>query len=328
MNIFVDTNILLGLYHLSGPDLEELKKIVKLAENNQITVHLPQQVVDEFWKNRERVIRDALDTFTKTKAVQFLPNIVRSNPKANDLRKAVDQVNALAKTLREETEAEINENKLAADKIVESFLKQRKPVPPEVIQKAILRNQLGNPPGKAGSLGDAINWEWLLSQADSFDDLKIVSADSDFESELISGSPKEFLLREWEDIAPFGTLTLFKSLPEFLKTHFPEIKLADEIDKIAAIQRLENSLSFAATHSAIARLYKFDDFTDQEITRIADAYVNNSQIHMILGDSDVEAFAKKIIPLAKSDEAKEAISSIQKMLGQIDEPDNDEDIPF
>ena len=329
MDIFVDTNILLELYHLSGPDLEELKKIIKLAENQQITVHLPQHVSDEFWRNRERVIRDALDTFAKTKAVHFLPNIVRTNPKANELRKAVDQVNSLAKTLRQETETEINDNKLVADKLIDSFLKLCKPVSPEIIQRAILRKQLGNPPGKADSLGDAINWEWLLAQAKIISDLKIISADKDFESDLIPGTPKEFLNREWEKASPFGSLTLYKSLPAFLKYHFPDIKLAGEIDKFTAIEMLEKSLSFAATHNAIDRLEKFDDFGDNEIIRIAEAYSSNSQVRMIIGDNDVKTFAMKIIPLAKTEQAKGAIKPIENMLIQIEEIDADDDgVPF
>jgi len=331
MRVFIDTNILLGLYQLSGPDLDELKKIIELAKNGQIKVLLPQQVADEFWRNRERVIRDALDTFAKTKAQQFLPNIIRSNDKCNDLRKAVDLVNGLAKALREETEAAINNQGLAADKIVESLLKKCKAVPPEIVQKAILRKQLGNPPGKADSLGDAVNWEWLLSRSKTFDDLIIISADGDFESELISSTPKEFLIREWERTATGGNLTLYKSLPEFLKAHFPDIKLSGEIDKLAAIEKLEKSLSFAATHNAIAKLNKFDDFTDNEIIRLATAYDSNSQVHTIFGDQDVAAFAKKIIPLAKSEDALEAVKSLEMLLEQIegdDDDEEDEDIPF
>lgn len=327
MRVFVDTNILLELYQLSGPDLDELKKLVKLAENNQIEMLLPQQVADEFWRNRERVIRDALDTFAKTKAQQFLPNIIRTNPKSNDLRKAVEQVSTLVKALRDETDTAINNQELAADKIIESLLKKCKPVAPEIIQKAMLRKQLGNPPGKSDSLGDAVNWEWLLSRSTTFDDLTIISADSDFESELLPSAPKEFLIREWERVTTSGILKLYKSLPEFLKAHFPEIKLSDEIDKLAAIEKLEKSLSFSATHNAIAKLGKFDDFTDAEVIRIAMAYDKNSQVHMIFGDPDVLSFAKKIIPLAKSEQAFEAVKVLNLLLGQI-ESNDDQDIPF
>lgn len=182
------------------------------------------------------------------------------------------------------------------------------------------------PPGKTGSLGDAINWEWLLSQAEHYDDLIIISADGDFESELTPSAPKEFLSREWERNTETGKLTLYKGLPEFLKAHFPDIKLSDEIDKISALEKLESSLSFAATHNAIAKLTKYDDFTDNEISRIAAAYDSNNQVYMIFGDSDVTAFAKKVISVAKSDAAKVAIKPIEALLEQIEEDESD--IPF
>lgn len=327
MRVFVDTNVLLNLYHLSGPDLDEVKKILKLAENKQIELLVPQQVADEFWRNRERVIRDALDTFAKTKAQAFLPNIVRVNPKSSELRKAVDLVNSLAKALREETEQTIQEQKLPADKLVELLLKKCEPVPAEVIERAQLRRQLGNPPGKADSLGDAVNWEWLLSKADEWDDLIIISADGDFESELTPSQAKEFLRREWQSATSIGNLGLYKGLPEFLKAKFPEIKLSDEIDKLAAIERLEKSLSFAATHLAISRLDQFDDFSDNEIARLAKAFGSNDQIFMIFGDSDVKAFAKKLLSLAKSEAAKKAAAPVELLLAQI-EGEDEEDMPF
>lgn len=312
---------------MSGTDLDELMKIVKLSDNDQIEILLPQQVADEFWRNRERVIREALDRFAKTKAEQFLPNIIRTNPKAIELRNAVDLVNSLVKTLRVETEIQINNQDLVADKVIESLFRNCKPVASEIIHKAVLRNKLGNPPGKAASLGDAINWEWLLSRSTTFDDLIIISADGDYESELVPSTPKGFLVREWKRATTTGTLTLYKGLPESLKAHFPDIKLSGEIDKLAAIEKLEKSLSFAATRTAIAKLNRFDDFTEDEIIRIALAYDKNNQGRMIFGDPDVTAFAKKIIPLAKTAQAFESIKILEQLLEQI-ERDDEADIPF
>lgn len=84
MNVFIDTNILLDLYHLSGPDLDELRKVIKLAEIQKLHVLLPDQVEDEFWRNRERVISEALELFSKTKASATLPNLIRANPKSQN----------------------------------------------------------------------------------------------------------------------------------------------------------------------------------------------------------------------------------------------------
>lgn len=47
MRVFIDTNILLDFYGLSGADLEELKKVVQLVEDGKMQLLLPQQVIDE-----------------------------------------------------------------------------------------------------------------------------------------------------------------------------------------------------------------------------------------------------------------------------------------
>lgn len=38
MNLFIDANIFLDFYHLSGGDIEELKKLVALVENGDIVL--------------------------------------------------------------------------------------------------------------------------------------------------------------------------------------------------------------------------------------------------------------------------------------------------
>ena len=41
MNLFIDANIFLDFYHLSGGDIEELKKLVALVENGDIVLFSP-----------------------------------------------------------------------------------------------------------------------------------------------------------------------------------------------------------------------------------------------------------------------------------------------
>jgi predicted nucleic acid-binding protein len=48
MKVFIDTNILLDLYHMSGPDLEELGKLKKVLEKGKVELLLSNQVEDEF----------------------------------------------------------------------------------------------------------------------------------------------------------------------------------------------------------------------------------------------------------------------------------------
>jgi hypothetical protein len=121
-------------------------------------------------------------------------------------------------------------------------------------------------------------------------------------------------------------LILAKSLTDFLATRFPGIQLAEEIDKVEEIERLENSSNFATTHKAIGALSKYDDFKDAEIKRITVAYVENSQVAWILGDEDVKAFGWKVVELAKSPGTKEACVALRKRLDELD--DEDDSLPF
>jgi predicted nucleic acid-binding protein len=242
MYVFIDTNILLDIYHLSGPDLDELRKIEKLVSHKKIQICMCQQVEDEFWRNREGTIADAIKKFEKTKAEQTLPNLVRTHEAIEGLRKIISEVNTLKNKILEDIKENIERNSFKADDVIKSLFRIAKPKPisPEILQKARFRLDLGNPPGKKGSLGDAVNWEYLIETIEEGNDLIIISSDGDYESELRKERPKEFLEREWKKLKK-GSLELYKSLPAFLKKHFPEIKLAGEIDKQVALEGFETS---------------------------------------------------------------------------------------
>lgn len=43
MNLFIDANIFLDFYHLSGGDIEELKKLVALIEEGDVKLYSCKQ---------------------------------------------------------------------------------------------------------------------------------------------------------------------------------------------------------------------------------------------------------------------------------------------
>lgn len=321
MKVFIDTNILLDIYHLSGSDLEELRKLKKMVEKGKVELLVSKQIIDEFWRNRERVIADAMKRFRDSKASAQIPNIIRIYPEAKELKEAVDKVNQIVKQLSDRAIADIEADTLKSDEVIKELFSAIKvgAVSPSLIERAQLRSNVGNPPGKKDSLGDAINWEWLLEQEIEFwdDELVIISADGDYESELTKGKPKEYLLREWNDKNIGCELQLEKSLADFLKAKFPDIQLEEEIDKIEAIEQLEDSRSFASTHKAIATLDDYDDFKDSEVKRIIKSYLDNNQIRRILEDADVREFALKVVELAKSEETIGLAESLKDLLEQL-----------
>ena len=324
MNIFIDTNVLLNLYHLSGPDLDELKKIIKLHQTAQIKIHLPKQVKDEFYRNRERVVKESIELFDKSKASSSLPNMTRTHERISELRSIQEAFNQLVKDIKADVMLQAIDGKLKADELIEVLFDQfiDSLINEEVIKKAKNRHEIGNPPGKKDGLGDAINWEWLLDSVPDHEDLNIVSGDGDFESELNPGFIKDFLQREWRSTKN-SEVRLFKGLPELLKEYFPEIKLSDEIDKKDAILKLESSYNFAATHAAISKLNKYDEFNENEQLRLVNAVINNQQVHWILGDEDVFDFAKKLLGQIKNVSLQIDAVPLEVMLEEVEKSRNE-----
>lgn len=83
---------------------------------------------------------------------------------------------------------------------------------------------LGNPPGKQHSYGDAINWESLLQNTDDEKDLCLVTDDGDYRSVLNDERLNEYLLREWKEDKK-GELKFYRRLSAFFKDNYPDIEL-------------------------------------------------------------------------------------------------------
>ena len=110
---------------------------------------------------------------------------------------------------------------------------------------------------------------------------------------------------------------IYKTLPEYLKEHFADIKLSNEVEKVTTIEKLEQSWNFKETHSFVAKLAQYDDFTDAEAKRIIHAILNNKQIYWVLGDEDILSFGEKILDYAKSEETKELASELEAAVDDI-----------
>jgi len=288
---------------------------------------LPRQVKDEFYRNRERVVKESIELFEKSKAFSSLPNMAKTHDQIPKLRSLQETFNQLVKDIKADVTLQAVENRLKADELIEVLFDQFKDevLDQEIFIKARVRQQIGNPPGKKDSLGDAINWEWLIVSVPDLEDLNIVSGDGDFESVLTSGVVKDFLRREWRAIKR-SEIRLFKGLPELLKEFFPDIKLSDEIDKKDAIMKLESSYNFSATHAAIAKLSKYDEFNENEQVRLVNAFIENQQINWILGDEDVFEFAKKLLGQIKNVAIQIDAVPLETMIAEVVKARNEDAI--
>lgn len=189
--IFVDTNILLDFYRLGG---ESADRQLKALERHKESIITCDQVQMEFLKNRQKVIVDSIKLFKKPDRLSFPPIIADYQP-AKMLSRYAAKVMAKHSEVRQKIEKVLTDpthhdpvfqvlNRIFGNN---SALNLRRPnkVRYEIRRLARKRFILGYPPRKSGdtSIGDALNWEWIIKCAQNSDDnhnILIVSRDGDY----------------------------------------------------------------------------------------------------------------------------------------------------
>ena len=76
MNLFIDSSVYLSFYHFSSDDLEQLKKLVVAIRSGKIKLLFTTQVIDEFNRNRESKITDALKKFIEQNPSSSFPQFI------------------------------------------------------------------------------------------------------------------------------------------------------------------------------------------------------------------------------------------------------------
>jgi len=326
MLIFIDTNIFLSFYHFSNDDLEELAKLSVLLEKDEVVLYLPEQIIHEFQRNRDNKIADALKQFSAQKLDFRFPQFLKEYEEFENLRELQRYYSKVHAKLYEKAIEDIQARNLKADKVIQDLFDKGLiwKIDDEVLELARTRIEVGNPPGKKGSLGDALNWEVLLRIFPGEDDLYFISDDKDYFSQINSNLFNPFLLQEWQS-KKGSKIICYKSLSGFFKDHFPTITLASEIEKDLRIQQLANSSSFTKTHSIISKLNNYPEFTIAQVNALVDGGSVNSQVYWIINDLDVKSFFQKII---KGKEAEIKPESLAGLFSYLEETTTSNEDPF
>ncbi len=296
-HLYIDTNAYLTFYHLTSDDLEELKKVQVLIEKTgEITLHLPEQTHDEFSRNREIKIVDALKRFKEEKLNNQFPQICKEYPEYKKMQAAITDYDQNKSKLTEKLGKDINTYNLEADRVIQSLFKFAKShaSTDDLILKAKTRYDLGKPPGKNKSYGDALNWETLLRNLDNYEDLYFVSEDKDYYSELNPTTFNNYLLNEWNQ-KKNSNIYSFKRMSEFFKAKFPDIKIASEYEKDIIIKDLSASESYARTRFLLNKLSEFEEFSSEQLNELVIACNTNNQISWIRNDEDIKEIITGII---------------------------------
>ena len=286
-NLFIDTNVWLSLYSFSNDDLSQFEKLNDML-GKSINLIMTQQVIDEINRNRENKLQKALEDF-ELKNPKY-PVFCQSYEQYGEFKTNFDGLMKLFKGWKEIISEDIDMYELSADKTIESFFNNVKPIDCDAyINKAYNRYRKGNPPGKDNKYGDAINWECLLDVVNNEEDLYLISTDKDYRSVLSKKELNPFLKKEWNDRKK-SQIYFYTSLVEFLNIHVKEIDLINENEKNDLIEELYNSFNYYNTHSVIAKLNHYSDWTEAQVERMCEAAIQNTQVNDILTDTDVKAF--------------------------------------
>lgn len=296
-SLYLDTNIYLSFYHLTNDDIEELRKLLLLVKSKELILYLPIQTKDEFYRNRDSKIADGLKKFNENRLNKIFPQMVKDYTEEYDLmKKSIKTFEKNKQIIIEKLRKDVVNQSLNADKIIQDLFKVATEIKntSKLIQKAKNRYDLGNPPGKKGSYGDALNWESLLSKVEIFDSFFFISDDGDYFSEFDKNLFNSFLIKEWEEKMELTVFKSYKSLSGFLKENYPTISIESENRKDELILELQSSSSFAASRSVLTKIAEYNDFTKKQLNDIFDASISNSQIYWIRDDEDINEILLKL----------------------------------
>ncbi|MDI9342436.1 MAG: PIN domain-containing protein [Sediminibacterium sp.] len=296
IHLFIDTNVYLKFYHFSSDDLEQLSRLMMLLENDVVELYVPIQVINEFERNRDNKLADAIKTLRNTKLDFQFPEFCKEYKEYEILRKKIKECEEEKNRLLKNIMLAIDSQSLKADNVITSLFERSNTInlTSELIEVSKIRFDLGNPPGKNKSYGDAINWESLLSEVPQNMDLYFITDDKDYYSEIDNTKFNDFLRKEWLT-KKNSNIKFYKTLSEFFKSNFPDIKLEAELEKEILVNQLFESKNFFNSRKYLTKLSRFDKFSTEQINNILKASINNFQINYIGSDYDINEYLYDII---------------------------------
>jgi hypothetical protein len=246
-------------------------------------------------RNRETKVLEGLKEIDKRITGDALPPSAKGFSEFEEARTLLKTTSEKLKELADKLKEGGLARTLPADKVLDAAFADIAVAAGDqtVFDAARRRVELRNPPGKENSLGDAINWEYLL-KAKWARPVFIISDDSDFQSSIDPDRLHPFLAQEWAANKERPLIKLYRTLSNFLQNEKPEIKIAQSDEALAAISSFVNSPSFASTHAAVDALKPYAHFDPLHVQRMLDAAEINSQIRWIKDDADVSGLLERL----------------------------------
>lgn len=246
MNIlYIDTNIYLRFFDGNRKDLKKLLDTLLKISNN---IFITNQIVSEIERNKLPVFKQSINNYTNKLKIE---TVTLPEHFTIDLKNVViEDWNKQRETIRKENEKLTKEIDKIFIKNIELISKSQDSVSQklEVIYKKTIsatseeiseskkRKELGNPPGKdSDPLGDQISWEQLLNRASTYNEIWIITNDSDYLTEYKGAIfLNSYLYSELLQKNSTLKVNCFTDLLSGLESYAKKSKLEDLIDKKTA----------------------------------------------------------------------------------------------
>ena len=203
--VFIDTNIFLDFYRIRSSDIS--MSYLDLIDKNKKHIITGNQIEMEFKKNRQKVILESLKKF-KTPDWNHLtaPALLAESQAMQQIDKKKKEIGTQQKKINEKIK-KILKNPSRNDQVFVTLsrlfryksktnLDREKKIRYRIRSLARKRFMLGYPPRKNedNSIGDAVNWEWVIYCAQqSTKDIIVVTRDTDFGAKIKG----ESYLNDW-----------------------------------------------------------------------------------------------------------------------------------
>ncbi|MDD5183660.1 MAG: PIN domain-containing protein [Paludibacter sp.] len=279
MNVlFIDTNIYLRFFDENRKDLKKLLDTLLKVSNN---IFITEQIVAEIERNKLQVFKQSISNYTNKLKID---SVVLPEHFATDFNNIeIGNWNKHRKALKNENEKlskEIDEiiikNLDLISKSYDSvskgleflYLNAIKASNGE-ISNARLRRELGNPPGKQlDSLGDQVTWEQFLNKASTYNEVWIITNDSDYLTEY-KGTIflNSYLYSELRNRNSTLKINCFTDLLSGLESYGKKNNINDLIDKKTVKEIREEEMQYRIVlESSNLKSVKYD--SNQHILEI------------------------------------------------------------
>ena len=288
--IFIDTNIFLDFYRERG-DIQGLSLLDHIVENLDKMI-TSDQVEMEFLKNRHAVMLDALSQLKAPNWSLVAPAFLADSKLAEAIKKNRRNVDVQHKRLCNKISSILKDpskNDPVYRRLREIFsydgqynLTRKKQIRNKIRRFARKRYMLGYPPRKPKdtSLGDAINWEWIVHCAkESGKHIIIVSRDKDYginhEGE---SSLNDWLTREFKErVSRKRKIVLTARLSDAFKMVAVKVTQAEEKREQELINAAAESLKESDESYSASNYLKYLKQLTAERNRIIHDIISGSE---------------------------------------------------